>query len=350
MIITGNFTGSIDFGAGAFTSQGGSDVFLARFNSLGQFLWSETAGGTSTDSPTGVALDSAGEVLLIGSTTGMFTIGGLSMMSAGGTDGFLVGLNSAGIPQWMRSFSGAGTQLPLGIATDGSNNVVVTGAFQQSMDLGLGQLTSEGGLDIFLAKFDSGGNTVWSESFGSSGNEIGYSVAIDGSNNIWLCGSYQGTVSFGSTMLTSQAATGYFVAKFDAGGQPLWAVDAEVGSTTASAPCSLAVGTNNRGYVGLSLSDSGTAFGMPFTSAGSTDAFVGAIQGADGSYLGYSNIGGAGAEEVLSVAVDPKGRIVSGGFFSSNIDFGSGPVANEGGMDGYVYVEADDRIFASGFE
>ena len=351
VIIIGNFTGNINFGTGPLLSQGGADVFLARFSALGQIVWSEEAGGASTDTPTGVAIDSSGNVSLIGDTNGTFTLGTQSMTSAGGTDGFLVSVNPSGSAQWLRSFSGLGTQIPLGVATDASNNVIVSGAFQQSMDLGLGPLTSQGGFDIFLTKFDSNGNTLWSESFGSSGDDIGYAVATDSSSNIWLCGSYQGTISIGSTILTSQAATGYFVAKFGAGGQPLWAVDAEVGSTTASAPCSLAVGTNNRGYVGLSLSGSGTAFGLPFSSAGSTDSFVGAIQGSDGSYLGYSSVGSNGADNVLSVAIDPTGRIVSGGFFSgTSIDFGAGPVANQGGMDGYIYIEVDDRIFASEFE
>jgi hypothetical protein len=198
VVITGTFSGSIDFGAGPLTSLGSSDVFVARFDTQGAPVWSTPGGGSAAESATGVALDPAGDALLIGTTAGSFTLGRVSMTSLGGTDGFVISLDSTGTPQWLRPFSGVGTQLPLGVASDSSNNVVVTGAFAQSMDLGTGVLTSQGMNDIFLAKFDSSGTTLWAESFGASGNDIGYAVATDSENNVWICGSYSGTVNFGS--------------------------------------------------------------------------------------------------------------------------------------------------------
>ncbi len=56
------------------------------------------------------------------------------------------------------------------------------------MDLGTGTLTSQGMNDIFLAKFDSSGNT-WAESFGAAGTDIGYAVTVDSADDIWMCSS-----------------------------------------------------------------------------------------------------------------------------------------------------------------
>ena len=67
---------------------------------------------------------------------------------------------------WSQRFGDAGVQEAYGIATDGTGNVVVTGKFQGNVDFGGGALTSEGGSDIFVAKFDAYGNHLWSQRFG----------------------------------------------------------------------------------------------------------------------------------------------------------------------------------------
>ena len=282
-------------------------------------------------------------------------MGSLGLTSVGGNDGFVIQLNPAGSPQWLHAFSGAGEQQPHGVASDSSNNVIVAGTYAQSMDLGTGTLTSQGMNDIFLAKFDSSGNTVWAESFGAAGTDIGYAVTVDSADDIWMCGSYSGTVSFGGVTLTSHAASDNFVVRLDSAGHVLWAIDPYSGSGTGvNSVCSLAVNGSGRGYVGLSLSGSGTAFGAPFASAGSasnqSDAVVGAIRGADGAPLGYSSAGSTQQARTFSVALDSGGRILSGGYFYGNIDFGLGSRSSSGGEDGYVVVQTDDRIYIGGFD
>ncbi len=355
IFIASTFSGSINAGGGNLTSLGGSDILVAHFDSNGAAVWSVAGGGTSADFATGLALDSAGNSLVIGYTAGTFAMGSVGLTSVGGNDGFVIQLNSTGSPQWLHAFSGAGEQQPHGVASDSSNNVIVTGLYAQSMDLGTGQLMSQGMNDIFLAKFDSSGNTVWAESFGAAGNDIGYAVTVDSADDIWMCGSYSGTVSFGSTTLTSHAASDNFVVRLDSTGHVLWAVDPYTGTGTGvTSVCSVAVNGDGRGYVGLSLSGTGTAFGAPFASAGSasnqSDAVVGAIRSTDGAPLGYFSAGSTEQAKAFSVAIDPGGRILSGGYFYGNINFGLDSLNSSGGQDGYVVVQIDDRIYIGGFE
>ena len=233
IVIAATFSGSIDPGGGTpDVVLGSSDIVVARFDSSGAEVWNTKGGGTATDTATGLALDSAGNTLVIGSTAGTFAMGSVGLTSVGGDDGFVIQLNSTGNPQWLHAFSGAGEQQPHGVASDSSNNVIVAGLYAQSMDLGTGPLTSQGMNDIFLAKFDSAGNTVWAESFGAAGNDIGYAVAVDSANDIWMCGSYSGTVSFGGVTLTSHAASDNFVVRLDSAGHVLWAIDPYSGSGT----------------------------------------------------------------------------------------------------------------------
>jgi hypothetical protein len=97
---------------------------------------------------------------------------------------------------------------------DGSGNVLVTGPFNGTVNFGGGGLTSAGGSDIFVAKFSGAdGAHLWSKRFGGSSDDIGMSVAADGSGDALLTGSFSGLVDFGGEILTSAGQTDIFVLK-----------------------------------------------------------------------------------------------------------------------------------------
>jgi hypothetical protein len=90
--ITGSFSSStIDFGGGALTNAGNSDIFLAKFNSNGKHLWSKRFGGSGDDYGQSVSVDSLGNVY----GTGFFwssniDFGGCPLSSAGDYDIYLI--------------------------------------------------------------------------------------------------------------------------------------------------------------------------------------------------------------------------------------------------------------------
>ncbi|WP_129350981.1 hypothetical protein [Sorangium cellulosum] len=107
--------------------------------------------------------------------------------------------------------AGCGALSPEGGALAGDEHVAssqhaltITGSFSGTLSFGGTSLTSSGGRDIFVAKFDSAGNHVWSKSFGSaSGHEDGNGVAVDSTGNVFATGGIEGAVDFGGGTLSA---------------------------------------------------------------------------------------------------------------------------------------------------
>jgi hypothetical protein len=79
------------------------------------------------------------------------------------------------------------------------------------------------GVDIFLAKYDSGGTHLWSRAFGDTTNDTGWDVAVDGSGDVIFTGECRDTVDFGGGPMPSVGSSAdAFVAKYDSNGNHQW--------------------------------------------------------------------------------------------------------------------------------
>src|SRR6202041_1583750 len=112
----------------------------------GNTLWTQQFGTSDTDVAYGVAVDGSGNVYVAGYTTGS-----LQGTNAGGYDGFVRKLDSAGDTLWTQQFGTSSGDFAQGVAVDGSGNVYVAGYTTGSL-----QGTSAGGYDAFIAKFSQG--------------------------------------------------------------------------------------------------------------------------------------------------------------------------------------------------
>ncbi|XXT15491.1 hypothetical protein WME94_35110 [Sorangium sp. So ce429] len=90
------------------------------------------------------------------------------------------------------AYGGTGNASTHAIASDALGNFYITGSFDGTVDFGGGPLTSAGRRDIFLFKLDPSGALLWSKRFGSTHEEYGFGVNVDGSGNVLLAGGYQG--------------------------------------------------------------------------------------------------------------------------------------------------------------
>ena len=119
----------------------------------------------------------------------------------------------------------ASSQAPAGIAADQVGNVYVTGTFSGTLSLGGGcaPKTTAGGLDVFLAKLDITGRCVWLKSFGGMGTERASAIAVDSGNNVIVVGNYNaGGLDFGGGALQVPSFINGYMAKFDGNGTHLW--------------------------------------------------------------------------------------------------------------------------------
>src|SRR2546427_1581840 len=221
VLVTGKFSGTVDFGTGPLTSAGASDIFLAKYSAAGDPIWSRAFGGAMNDVGNRVAVDSGGNVVLIGTAGGGSDFGGGPVM-ANGYSVVVAKFSPAGAHLWSKgigdSFSNSGNA----VAVDPSGNIAVTGAFSGPADFGGGVLTSAG-VDHFLAKLAPTGGHRWSRRFGSAlAVHAGNGVACDGSGNVLVTGSFENSIDLGAGWATSFAHKDMFVAKYSPAGDYLW--------------------------------------------------------------------------------------------------------------------------------
>jgi len=270
--IAGIFTGTVDFGAGNVTSAGVGDVFVTKLNAAGAHQWTTTFGGTSQDISYGVAVDGSGNVHITGIFNGTVNFGAGNVTSAGGNDGFVTKLNAAGAHQWTTTFGSTDTDNGWGVAVDGSGNVHIAGRFFGTVNFGAGNVTSAGSYDVFVTKLDSSGAHQWTTTLGGTGNDRAYGVAVDGSGNVYTAGDFTGTVDFGAGNVTSAGSDDVFVTKLNSSGVHQWTTT--FGGTGVDDSYSVAVDGDSNVYASGSFTGTVDFGAGNVTSAGSSDVFV----------------------------------------------------------------------------
>jgi hypothetical protein len=213
VIITGILAGSADFGGGPLSSNGGQDVFVAKLDANGQHLWSKHYGDAADQLTGEIAVGPSGDVALVGWFNGTIDFGGGPLTSAGGLDAFVAQLASDGTSLWSRRFGSAGDDAAVSVAMDGAGNVVLTGYFHGTADLGCGPLVSAGGADAVLAKLDRAGQCQWARRYGDASDQSGSAVAFDQAGHLYVAAVVAGSIDFGVGPLVSAGGLDIAVAK-----------------------------------------------------------------------------------------------------------------------------------------
>jgi hypothetical protein len=333
VIVTGDFVGTATFGGTTIASVGGADIFVAKYTPGGSLIWVTSAGGANNDAGWGVATDAVGNVLVVGYFTSAADFNGTRLTSLGGDDIFVAKYDPSGDLLWVTSAGGTSIDRARGIATDATGNVIVAGYFNGSATFDSTPVTGAGDNDAFVAKYDAAGNFQWVRSAGGIGDDQAWRCGVDGSGNIVVTGRFTLTASFGSTQVTSAGMRDIFVAKYNANnGAVLWVQSA--GGPGEDQGWDLATHGSD---VVVTGSYSGTAtFGSTdLTSFGNLDVFV-AKYNIAGLQLWVQSGGGGGDDEGLSVATDGAGHVIATGFFFNAADFGSTTIRGEGQGDVFL--------------
>jgi FlgD Ig-like domain len=327
VIVTGRFEGTVDFGGGPLTSTGSGDMFVAKFDANGNHIWSRHFGDVAEQAGTSISTDAVGNVFVTGGIQGTVDFGGGPLTSAGDYDIVVAKFDANGNHQWSQRFGDANFQLFIFVAVDGTGNVAISGSFDGEVDFGGGPLASAGGSDIFVAKFDADGTHLWSRHSGDEHQQSGGLVSADASGSIVITGWFWGTADFGGGPLTSAGGYDIFVAKFDADGDHLWSkrfgnIAGQFGFAVASdGPGNVVVTGQFDGAVDFG--------GGPLTGAGFGDIFVAKLD-ADGNHLWSKRFGDGVAQSGRAVSADGSGDVVITGEFGGTVNFGGGPLAAAG--------------------
>ena len=165
-------------------------------------------GSSSFDIGYSLALDNAGDIVLTGyfTDTADFDEGGnaANLQSSGINDFdlFLAKYNPAnGDLIWANGMGAGGQETGFGVGVDNSDNIYLTGRFGATVDFDpdpntTANVSATGLRDIFLAKYQSDGSHVWSKGMGGNGEDWGFDLVVDPAANVYLTGSFSGTVDF----------------------------------------------------------------------------------------------------------------------------------------------------------
>ncbi len=334
--VTGYFSGSATFGTTTLTSSSEyySDIFVAKLDSSGNWLWAKQAGGTDCHDGYGIAVDADGNSYVTGYFYGSATFSTTILTSNGYEDIFVAKLDSSGNWLWAKKAGGTNYDDGYGIAVDANGNSYVTGYFLGDADFGNTTLTSSGGSDIFVAKLDINGNWRWAKQARGTSYDKGYSIAVDANGNSYVTGGLSGSVTFGTTTLINSGEYDIFVAKLDINGNWLWAKKA--GGTSGDFGNGIAVDANGNSYVTGNFWSSATFGTTTLTSSGGYDIFVAKLD-INGNWLWAKQAGGGAIYDYgQSIAVDANGNSYVTGYFEGGATFGTTTLNSSGSWDIFV--------------
>jgi len=329
VLVAGYFQGSMDLG-GAQSSAGGFDAFVARLDPAGQPLWSLSFGNGEAQEARAVAVDGAGNAIVVGSFMGTVDFGGGPLTSAGNYDIFVLKLDPAGKHLGSARFGDAAEQRALDVAVDGGGNAYFTGWAAGAVDFGGGALPGGGGLDVFVASLDGALGYRFGKRYGDGPDQRGYGIAVDADGRVLVIGTFDGKVDLGGGPLATAGKGDVLVAALDSNGNHLFSK--RFGNAEEQSGQGIAVAPDGRVVLTGFFSGSIDFGGGALVSGGSIDGFVVGL-GATGEHQWSKRFGGLGTQFGFGVAVDAAGEAFVAGTFQNTIDLGGGPLASEGSYD-----------------
>jgi hypothetical protein len=226
--ITGYFTDSIiTLGDVTLYSAGNSDVFVAKYSPNGNVLWAKSGGGKGDDFGTKIISDNEGNIYVAGTfSDSSMKFESTTLPNSGKIDMFLVKYNTVGDLIWAKSIPGTKKDQIVNIGLDKQGYIYLTATFSEPhLILGNFTLDNKGNSDMVSVKFTPGGNVVWAKSAGGKGIEGPFDMVTDYIGNSFVLGSFRSdSLILDSISIKSENEYGnLFLAKFNPQGQALWA-------------------------------------------------------------------------------------------------------------------------------
>ncbi len=319
------------------------------------FEWAKRMGNTTIHGDYGMSITTDENSNIF--TTGYFSgtvdfdpgAGTTNLTSTGSCNIFIQKLDPTGNLLWVKQIGGTDSRA-YSIITDISGNVYTTGEFFSTVDFdpgaGIANLTSAGQYDIFVQILDVAGNLLWAKQMGGASNyDIGLSITIDTSGNVYTTGRFEGTVDFdpgtGTANLIFAGNIDIFIQKLDIAGNLLWAKQMggtydDLGNSITTDACSNVYTTGS--FTGTVDFDPGTGT-TNLTTPGSPDIFIQKLD-SSGNLLWAKQMGGTLNDGGKSITTDAGGHVYTTGIFEGTVDFDPGAetayLTSAGGYDIFI--------------
>ncbi len=392
--IAGEFKDTVDFDPSVtvnnLISNGGRDIFVAKYLADGTFVWAYNLGGSGDDGATDLTLDDSANVYISGYYNGTVNIdhgAAIHQLAINTLDnGFFLKMNANGNYMLSQSFSSPNAESVKAIAVDASHNIFVSGTYTQLTIVNA--LVPHGLDDIFLVKYNVGGTYLWAGDMGGSAADNVSAMDCDANGNVYLTGSFadidfdsdptagtstlfaygnnkdsylicvrpSGTLKW-STLAGSSffdevgedvvvdhsgySNNSYRIDVFQCGaihrntvGAFMW--NSVSGNVTAVQEPALDIDAQNNIYIAGSFSGTLNNFGFPLYSSGLNDVFLAKIDTTGALYWEF-RVGSTGEDAAYEMAIGPNSTIYLAGKFSGTVDFNPSVAVNtinsNGGTD-----------------
>jgi hypothetical protein len=319
VIVAGYFSGKIKFDETTYEGRGIDDIFIAKYNPAGDLLWARTAGGPLDDIAVSVAADNEGNIFVAGSFDSIAFFDNVLLTSNGGIDGFITKYNTNGDLVWVKKIGGVGVDRGFAVAADYKGAAYITGTFEGFAAFGNSVLTSKGNADVYVAKYSADGDVEWAKRAGGNQEDLGLGIAVDFERGCYITGSFKNLADFGDeAFFTPSVSSEIYIAKIDSAGQWEWAEQA--GGLTGDAGYAVAVDDQKNSYITGYFADEAYFGNFTLLARGYNDIFV-AKYGAKGLCLWATHEGGTSLDLGTGIAVASDGSIFVSGAIDSIANF-----------------------------
>jgi gliding motility-associated-like protein len=351
--VLGAFSGTVNQDAFSISSTGGNDLYIAKYNNNGIIKWLKKIGSTGNESPGGIELSNDETKLYIsGAFFNTCSFDALpAIVSTGGSDGFLASYDTSGTALWAKNvvFATGNYNSPVnGLAISENDTLAIVGFFLNNVDFGSGySFSSIGTRNLYFAKFDKTGNIVNAKRIVSNNTsaviDLGYY-----NQSYFITGSFIDSLYTTPTPIFSNSGTyDMFVHKCDVNGNGVWTRKIQ-GSGQDYARALSVDGNGNSymcGYFGSStmLVDSTNALlsTKVATNNGGNDIFT--VKYDFNGNLQWFDVNGTILDEVAYGIYATNSEIMVTGQFSNVLNFAGSSITTRGGVDAYFMVYGSDK-------
>lgn len=335
------------------------DVFVAKYDDAGNFLWARQIGGNDTELAAAVATDPSGNLLVVVNSASSNIVSGTNVLatnlltSTSAQSVVLVKFDPRGNILWARQALGSSYVTANSLAVDAAGDILEAGSYTSTnLFFGTNSVTNTNPATYihFLAKYDANGNFLWAYQ-----PNLGFldrpATTMDPEGNAYILDVFTGVAYFGNTALTNLSFNTVALAKLDPNGNVLWAREAGRSSSYLGSIRAAIDGIGNCCVTAMFQADvtlQGTV--LPMVGGGYTDALVAKYDGT-GNLLWANSITGNIQEFAAGIAADPMGNVyATGENDSATMNIGTLTFTNAGPSfrDGYVvkYDNAGELLWA----
>ena len=318
-IMAGEFLAEAVFGDETLVSAGGTDVFVIRYTQAGDVSSATRLGAADYEFVQDVKTDDEGNIFVLGYFYGTTQIGSSQYTSYGSQDLFVARIDNSGKTSWSHQIGGIMADYPAGLALDDDGNITVAGYFYDEIMVGDTSLVSLAGSDIFLARYEMNGQLVGVFHAGGTSSDQVRSISVGPDASLIIAGSFYNDFTLGDTTFTTDDPVGVFVARLSPGLDPSWAFQLD-GSYLNTEVYAVSAHNGNF-YLGGNFSED-IHFGGQTFSAGefNQDVYLAKYDGS-GDLLWARHGHGWGSDQVVGLEVDHLNNVYLTGHYLDTLHF-----------------------------